>query len=322
MSQPKAVFLDLVTIDQGDLDLGTLKKTPFDWHFLQRTGPEATLESIADAALVVSNKVILDRAILSQANSLKLICIAATGTNNVDLKEAADQGIAVTNVTGYATPAVVQHVFALILSLSTRLFDYRSAIDADAWQRSDMFCLLDFPIREIAGKTLGIVGYGELGRAVGQIAGAFGMKILVAQRPGSPAQPDRIPLEELLPQVDILTLHCPLSENTKNLIGSRELGLMRKDALLINTARGGIVDEAALAQALKSGQLGGAGVDVLTQEPPTKGNPLLQTGIPNLILTPHTAWASRESRQRLLDGVAENIQAFLAGNERNRVSVQ
>ena len=235
------VFLDLDTVDRNDLDLSGLKQALPKWHFHNSTTAEETASRVREAAIVVSNKVILDAESLSQAKGLRLICVAATGTNNVDLAAARDLGIAVTNVAGYATPSVVQHVFSLILALTTRLPDYPATVSKGAWQQSSQFCLLDFPIRELAGKTLGILGYGELGHAVAKVAQAFGMQVLVSQRPGGTAAPNRIPLDELLPQVDVLSLHCPLAENTRNLIGERELGLMKKEALLINTALGGIV---------------------------------------------------------------------------------
>ncbi|HEB95232.1 MAG TPA: 2-hydroxyacid dehydrogenase [Sedimenticola thiotaurini] len=320
MPQPhRAVFLDLATVDRGDLDTASLQRLPLDWSFHARTAPERVSERIGDARIVVSNKVLLDRRVLERAPALELICIAATGTNNVELEAARERGIAVTNVTGYATASVVQHVFALILALTTRLAEYRRDVDAGAWQRSDLFCLLDHPIRELAGRRLGIVGYGELGRGVARLAQAFGMEVLLARRPGGPPREGRLPLAQLLPRVDVLSLHCPLTETTRGLIGAAELERMRPDALLINTARGGIVDEEALATALRRGRLGGAGIDVLAQEPPLDDSPLLQPGIPNLIVTPHIAWASRESRQRLLDQVAANIDAHLAGEQRNRV---
>ncbi len=319
MKPSYAVLLDLASFDRGDLDLSPLRSVCGHWDLHQRTAREETRRRISDAEVVVSNKVVLDHGLLQSAPGLKLVCIAATGTNNVDLGAARELGIAVTNVTGYATPAVVQHVFALMLTHATRLFDYRRAVLAGAWTGSDHFCLLDYPIRELAGRTLAIVGYGELGRAVAKAAGAFAMEVLVAQRPGGAAHPDRLPLSRLLPRVDVLTLHCPLAENTRNLIGSAELALMRPDALLINTARGGIVDEHALADALRNGTIGGAAVDVLTVEPPRAGNPLLDPAIPNLVVTPHTAWASRECRQRLVQEVAENIRVFSAGGERNRL---
>ena len=316
---PNAVFLDLATISRGDLDLAPLESTPFEWQHFDHTPPEEALSRIEGAELVVSNKVVLDRSILEQAPALRLICIAATGTNNVDLEAARELEIAVTHVAGYSTPSVVQHVFALILSLTIRLPDYQKAVMQGAWQRSDQFCLLDYPIAEIAGKTLGIIGYGALGQGVARVAEAFGLSVMIAQRPGGEPQPGRTPLDQLLSQSDIISLHCPLTEDTRDLIGRRELALMKQEALLINTARGGIIDEEALAEALKQNRLGGAGIDVLAVEPPKAGNPLLQPDIPNLIVTPHTAWASRESRQRLINEVGENIQAYLSDYERNRV---
>ena len=307
------VLLDLATIDQDN------PPCPH-WQRHAHTAPGDTLARLRQAQVVVTNKVVLDRDILAGAEDLRLVCIAATGTNNVDLEAARALGIAVTNVVRYATSAVVQHVFALILALTIRLPDCQCAVSAGAWQRHDRFCLMDYPIRELAGRTLGIVGFGELGQAVARVAEAFGMRILVAQRPGGPPREGRLPLDELLPQVDVLSLHCPLTDATRGLIGARELGLMRREALLINTARGGIVDETALAEALRRGVIGGAGIDVLSREPPCEGNPLLAPDIPNLIVTPHTAWASREARQRVVNEVAANIDAFLAGQTRNRVA--
>ena len=319
MSATTAVFLDLDTIDRGDLDLSGLHQACPQWRLYGATAPEAVCERLRGADLVVSNKVVLDRRALATPG-LRLVCIAATGANNLDLAAAREGGIAVSNVTGYATAAVLQHVFALILALTTRLPGYEQLVRAGNWQRSTQFCLLDLPIREIAGRTLGIVGYGELGRAVARMAEAFGMQVLVAQRPGNPqGQPERLALKKLLPRVDVLSLHCPLADNTRDLIGEQELALMKEDALLINTARGGIVEEAALARALRDGRIGGAGIDVLSVEPPADGNPLLAPDLPNLIVTPHIAWASRESRQRLLNEIAENIRAFTAGRPRNRL---
>ncbi|KXX65201.1 2-hydroxyacid dehydrogenase [Marichromatium gracile] len=320
MSLKNGVLLDLATIDRDDLDLSALAGVCEGWRRHAYTEPAEVAARIADAEVVVTNKVVLDRQALSGARSLRLVCVAATGTNNVDLEAARELGIAVANVAGYATPSVVQHVFSLILALTTRLPEYQRAIDAGAWQRHDSFCVMDYPIRELAGRTLGIVGLGDLGGGVARVAEAFGMKVLVAQRPGGALRVGRLMLEALLPRVDVLSLHCPLTEATRGLIGARELGLMRRDALLINTARGGIVDEQALAEALRAGTIGGAGVDVLSAEPPRAGNPLLDPTIPNLIVTPHIAWASREARQRMVDEIAANISAFLAGTSRNRVA--
>ncbi|MCP5424132.1 MAG: 2-hydroxyacid dehydrogenase [Gammaproteobacteria bacterium] len=309
----QGVFLDKASLDYGDLDFSGLDKAVSEMRYFPTTAPEQVRERLAGAAVAISNKVMLDAAALEASPDLKLICVAATGTNNVDLAAATRLGITVCNCQAYGTPSVVQHVFSLMLALMTRLPDYHQAVREGRWQQAQQFCFLDYPIRELAGKTLGIVGYGELGRGVAHIAKAFGMTVLVAQRPGHHEQQDgRLPLTALLPQIDVLTLHCPLTPETRGLIGAWELALMKRDALLINAARGGIVDEAALAKALRSGALGGAGVDVLTVEPPAQGNPLLEP-IPNLIVTPHCAWGSQEARQRLLAQLAENIEGYLRG---------
>lgn len=315
----RGVFLDLQSVDRGDLDLVPLQECLLDWEFYDSTPPEQVIERLAQADVVIVNKVELNADVLSQCPHLRLICVAATGTNNVDLAAAALHGIAVCNVRGYSTASVVQHVFALMLALVTRLPQYHQAVAQGDWGRSNMFCLLDYPIREISGMTLGIVGYGALGRAVADVARAFGMQVLIAQRPGGEPVPDRIALDQLLPLIDVLSLHCPLTPQTQRLIGTREFGLIKKGAILINTARGGIVDESALALSLRSGQLAGAGVDVLAREPPLPDNPLLASDIPNLIVTPHIAWASVQSRQRLLAELASNIQGFVAGEPRNLV---
>lgn len=316
----KGVFLDLASLDRGDVDLSAMIETGLDWTLYDTTKPSEILERVKNAEVIVTNKVMLESSVLVNITKTQLICIAATGTNNVDLEAARDLGITVTNVTRYATPAVAQHVFALILNLATHLPDYQRLVRTGRWQRSDQFCLLDFPILELQGKTLGIVGYGELGRAVARVAEAFGMQVLISQRPGGPQRPGRVSFERLLTSVDVLSLHCPLTKHTRNLIGSRELAMLRPTALLINTARGGIVDEQALAEALKEGRIGGAGFDVLTIEPPRNGNPLLDPDIPNLIVTPHIAWATREARQRAIEEVAKNIEAFMRDEPRNRVN--
>lgn len=316
----KGIFLDLETTDNGDIDFSDLRRTLPDWEFHPLTSTAQMKERLKEAGVAVTNKAVLDRSALESAEQLKLVCIAATGTNNVDLDAARELGIAVCNVVHYATPSVVQHVFGLIFALDSRILQYHQAVQAGLWAKSTHFSMLDFPIRELSGKTMGIVGYGELGRGVGRAAECFGMKVLVAQRPGGPAQDGRMALRELLPRVDVLSLHCPLTEQTRNLIGAAELKLMKADALLINTARGGIVDETALVAALRDGEIGGAGIDTLTTEPPVNGNPLLDYRSPNLIVTPHIAWASQQARQRLIDGVAGNIRSFLAGSLSNRVA--
>jgi len=209
MSTLNGVLLDLATIDQGDLDLSCLDRVCGHWQRHAYTEAADTRERLSHAQIVVTNKVALDRQTLAAASELRLVCIAATGTNNVDLEAARERGIAVANVVRYATPAVVQHVCALILALTTRLPDYQRAVSDGAWQRHDRFCLMDYPIRELAGRTLGIVGFGELGQVVARVAEAFGLQVLITQRPGGPPREGRLPLEALLPQVDVLTLHCP-----------------------------------------------------------------------------------------------------------------
>lgn len=315
----EGVFLDRASLGEDELDFSSLERTLPRWRHYPATAAGQVPERLAGADVAVTNKVPLDGATLEETRRLRLVCVAATGTDNVDLDAARRLGVAVCNVPDYATPAVVQLVFAMLLALYTRLPEYRRAVHEGRWQRSGQFCLLDYPIRELAGKVMGIVGYGTLGRAVGGVAAAFGMRVLVAARGGAPPRGDRVALLDLLSRADALTLHCPLTPETRGLIGAGELALMKTTAVLINTARGGIVDEAALADALRSGTIAGAGVDVLTVEPPRADNPLLAPDIPNLILTPHVAWASLEARQRLIHEVAYNISAFLSGRSRNRV---
>lgn len=314
----RGVFLDLATLHPQDLDLSALRATLPRWDMHDYSSAADGPRFLEDATLAVTNKFVIDAALMARAPRLRLICVAATGTNNVDLGAAAERGIAVCNVTGYATPSVVEHVFAMVLSLQRRLAEQQHAAHS-LWTHQRGFSVLDYPVTELRGKTLGIVGYGELGRAVAAVGEAFGMRVLIAQRPGGDDRDGRVPLDALLRSADVLSLHCPLTPATRGLIGARELSLMKPTALLINTARGGIVDEPALMHALQSNLLGGAGVDVLSEEPPRHGNALLLHKLPNLIVTPHVAWASREARQRLVDQVVENIRAFLAGKPRNRV---
>lgn len=315
----KGVILDLKSIDNGDIDLSILKNVIPGWQYYDNTLDTDVISRINNADIVIANKVNLSKLHFDQAPLLKLICIAATGTNNVDLNAALSAGITVTNVTNYATPSVVQHVFCLILALTRKLNQYQTAIRDGHWQKSPFFCLQDYPITELAGKTLGIVGYGVLGSAVAKVGEAFGMQVLVAARKGATPQDGRVLLEELLAQSDVVSLHCPLTSETRDLIGAKEFDLMKPGALLINTARGGIVDEKALVNAIQSQSIAGAGVDVLSEEPPVHGNPLLDMQLPNLIVTPHIAWASVESRQRVINEIAENIIAFQNGVRRNVV---
>lgn len=315
----RGVFLDVATVDRGDLDLSPLTLALPHWEFHDHSDESNVAERLKTAEVVVSNKVYLGVDDLRNASGLKLVCVAATGTNNVDLDAMQARGIVVSNVLGYATPAVAQHVFMLIFALYGNFESYRRLVSNGHWQTSKTFSPINYPITELEGKTLGIVGYGTLGQRVAQLGAAFGMDVLISAYPGQPANVTSLPLEELLPRVDVLSLHCPLTAETRHLIGARELSLMRPTALLINTARGGIIDEDALALALRDHRLGGAGIDVLSVEPPVKFNPLLDSDLPNLIVTPHIAWASREARQRLINEVALNIEAYLRGEPRNRV---
>ena len=316
----RAVVLDLATITRGDLDLTALDDALPGWVGHAVTAADDLHARIAEAEIVLTNKIRLDAAAFAAAPHLKLVCLAATGTNNVDLDAARARGVAVANIRGYCTASVAQHVFALVLALTIDLPGYRRLLAEGAWRDSPQFCLLDFPIRELAGKTLGIVGYGELGRATARIGEAFGMEVMIARRVGTQGAADgRVPLDELLARADVVSLHCPLTPATRAMIDAAALERMKPDALLINTARGALVDEAALADALRAGHIGGAGIDVLSEEPPVNGNPLLADDIPNLIVTPHIAWAAREARQRAIDEMAANAKAFLDGVMRNRV---
>jgi glycerate dehydrogenase len=316
----RAVFLDHSSLDLGDLDLSGLQQCFDDLQLRSLTTPENIVERLQGASVAISNKVLLNAETIKACPELKLILIAATGTNNVDLAAARAQGITVSNCQGYGTPSVAQHTIMLLLNLATRLSDYQKAVGEGRWQQAKQFCLLDFPIVELEGKTLGLLGHGELGGAVARLAEAFGMRVLLGQLPGRPARADRLPLDELLPQIDALTLHCPLNEHTRNFIGARELALLKPGAFVVNTARGGLIDEHALADALRSGHLGGAATDVLSVEPPTAGNPLLARDIPRLIVTPHNAWGSREARQRIVGQLTENAQGFFSGTALRVVS--
>ena len=311
----KAVFLDLASLDCDDLELAPLKQQCSDFTGFAATSPDQVAERISGAELVIVNKVVINRALMQQAGQLKHICIAATGTNNVDLEAAAELGITVSNCQAYGTASVAQHVLTSMLALHTNLIAYNRAARNGQWASASQFCLLDYPIQELTGKTLGIVGYGNLGAAVAQLAGAFGMEVLIAQRIGGDTVGGRLSLEELLPQVDVLSLHCPLTEQTRDLINAEAIAGMKDGAFLINAARGGIVNEADLADALRRGKLAGAATDVLTQEPPVDGNPLLADDIPNLIITPHSAWGSVQARQRIVEQMAETVAGLKQGQE-------
>ena len=316
----KAVFLDYESLDKQDLDFSQLKAAFDDLILYPSTTAEQVLARIQDVDVVISNKVIVNAEVMEQCKNLKLILISATGTNNIDLDFARSKGIVVCNCQGYGTSAVAQHTLTLMLALATSLLKYEHAVKQGEWNKSPIFCLLDFPIVELSGKTLGIIGYGELGQAVAKLAEAFGMKILVASLPNRPTHKDRIPFAELLAQVDFLSLHCPLTDETRDLIDAQAFDKMKKSTFLINCARGGIVNEQALADALRQGKIAGAATDVLSVEPPTQGNVLLAQDIPNLIITPHSAWGSVDARQGIVNQMLENVEAFKQGKAIRQVN--
>ena len=314
----KAVFLDYDTVSNGDLDASALSAAVDDLALCESDDAK-TAERIRHADIVLLNGLELSRESLRGAPRLRLVALAATGTDNVDLAAARELGIAVCNVRGYCTSSVVQHVWGLILSLTQHLAGFTRLATDGSWSKHEPLVELRYPIRELDGRVFGVVGWGELGRGAARVAEAFGMRVLIANRRGASPRPDRMELERLLASSDIVSLHCPLNESTRGLIGARQLELMKPDALLINTARGALVDGHALKAALQAGRIGGAGIDVLPHEPPPAEYPLLDPRIPNLILTPHIAWAAQEARQRCLDEMAANIKDFLGGGRRSRV---
>lgn len=318
-SKPTAAFLDFASLGP-EVDTAPLDRL-VEASYFARTRPEEIAERLAGAEVAIVNKIKLNRDQIRAATQLRLIVLSATGIDNIDCAAAKEQGIAVANTRDYCSAAVAQHVFALILGLTHHVAAYDALARSGAWQRSECFALFDYPIRELAGRKLGIVGFGYLGRAVADLGRCFGMELLVSGRPKSTSNTGdgRLPFDTVLEQAHVLSLHCPLNAETHHLIGREELRRMRSDALLINTARGGLVDGAALAEALRRGQIGGAGIDVLPTEPPLADEPLVAQDIPNLILTPHIAWAAREARQRALAQVAENVESFLAGGSLRRI---
>ena len=317
----KAVFLDYASLDKNDLDFQALQAVFDELILYPSTDAETLIARVQDAEVIISNKVLLDAETLKQCARLKLILISATGTNNVDLQLATAQGVVVCNCQGYGTAAVAQHTLMLMLNLATSCLHYHQAVQQGEWNKAAQFCLLDYPIVELSGKTLGILGYGELGQAVAKLAEAFGMQVLVGNLPNRPhADVSRVSFETLLVRSDFVSLHCPLTDDTRNLMDAQAFAKMKSSAFLINCARGGIVNEAALADALKQGVIAGAATDVLTVEPPKAGNVLLDASIPNLIITPHSAWGSVEARQRMVQQLVENAQAYQAGQPIRRVN--
>lgn len=312
----RIVFLDRDTL------AADLRPPAFahEWVDHARTEPEAVATRLAGATMAITNKVALRREALVQASALRLIAVCATGTDPIDLDYCRERGIAVANIRGYAVHAVPEHVFMLVLALRRNFLAYRGDVRAGRWQAADRFCLTTHPIQDLAGATFGVIGYGALGQACARLAQAFAMRVLIAEHKDAPAtRLGYTAFANVLAQADVISLHVPLTPATRHLIGAAELARMKPTAILINTARGGVVDEAALAQALGSGRIGGAGVDVLSVEPPRTGNPLLDLDLPNFLLTPHNAWASVQAQQKVADELIANLEAFECGEARNRV---
>lgn len=304
------VFLDAASL--GDADLAALQQPGCELQLFPYSAPADIVDRLQHADIAIVNKCRLDAAVLAQLPRLKAIMVAATGMDNIDLTAAATQGIQVFNVKDYAGTAVPQHVFALLLALSNQLCQYQQAVQRGDWSRSQNFCLLDYPMFELAGKTMVIVGYGSLGQATAELAKAFGMRVLIAERPDvTEVRPGRIAFNNALALADVLSLHCPLTPATQHLLNRERLAQLKAGAVLINTARGGLIETEALIAALKSGQLLAAALDVLETEPPPAEHPLLQCRLPNLLLTPHIGWASREARTRMVLKIAANIQTFV-----------
>ncbi|MDF2390227.1 glycerate dehydrogenase [Aeromonas sp. 2MA4] len=313
------VFLDSDTLDAGI----TLHRPDFPHHWQSHpsTAPEQVVERLKNASIAIINKVRIGATELAQLPDLKLIALAATGSDNVDLEACRAANVGVCNIRNYSGPSVPEHAMALMLALSRNLFAWRQSLLEGRWQQSGQFCFFDHNIMDLHGKQLGIIGKGTLGQGLGERAQGMGMIVRYAQSQiGASHDEDRLPLDALLQSSDVVSLHCPLTPYTRHLIGERELALMKPGALLINVGRGGLVDEAALLKALANGRLGGAGFDVASVEPPPPDHPLMQAlQYPNFILTPHVAWASEESMQRLADQLIDNINAFAEERRQHRL---
>jgi glycerate dehydrogenase len=312
----------IVFLERGTL-VADVRRPAFahEWREYEETRPEQVVERLRGATIAITNKLELREPTLTQLPELKLIAVAATGVDCIDLAACRQRGIAVTNVRGYAVETLPEHVLLLMLALRRNLVGLRIDVQTGAWAAAPQFCLHTRTINDLCDSTLGVVGYGTLGRAVAQLATAIGMHVIIAERKGAQlVRAERTAFAEVLRTCDVLTLHAPLNEETRNLIGVDELKLMKNSALLINCGRGGLVDEAALVAALQAGEIAGAGVDVLAREPPREGNPLLAVELPNLIVTPHVAWASRQAMQTLAAQLIDNIEAFIRGEPVNLVT--
>ncbi|MAD91900.1 MAG: glycerate dehydrogenase [Gammaproteobacteria bacterium] len=315
----KAVFLDFLTLGPG-LNIDGLKTLLPELEIFDITTDEQVPERIKDANIILTNKIDLDEKLLSNCPSLQVIGLTATGTDNVDLEAAKNHGVAVCNIRAYCTQSIAEHVFACLLNFTRNLQNYNTAVRAGHWEKSENFCLMSFPIRELSEMKIGIVGYGELGRGVANLARSFGMEVMISVRPGTlEIKNNRVLFEDILKFADVISLHCPLTDSTKGMFSEAEFKKMKSDAILINTARGGLVDPDALVEALNSGEIAAAAIDVLSKEPPVDGNPLLDYDKPNLILTPHIGWGSKRARQAAIDQLTENIAAFIRGERLNQV---
>jgi glycerate dehydrogenase len=318
----RAVFLDYQSMKPEELDFEKLAIAATEFVTHDYTLPEHVADRIQGFEIVLLNKVKFERKHFEAASDLKLILVSATGTDNVDKSAAQDHGVVVCNVAAYGTSSVSQHTLMLMLMVATQAERYRDAVKIGRWSESPMFCLMDYPIIDLAGRTLGLVGYGELGRAVGQLAEAFGMRVLVMGRKGISYDDgsERVSFDVILEQSDFVSLHGLLNDQTSKMMNRNAFKKMKPGSFLINTARGGLIDEDALCDALESGHLAGAGLDVVTTEPPAKNSRLLNFQHPNLVITPHSAWASRESRQRIVDIMQANLESFIEGAPINRVA--
>jgi glycerate dehydrogenase len=315
----KAVFLDYATVGPG-LDMSPLSDLLPELEIFDATHSDQVLERIRDAEFVFTNKIQLTDELLEAATKPRFIGLTATGTDNIDLIAAQLHGVAVCNIRGYCTRSVTEHVFGMLLTLTHSLNSYAAAVRDGAWQRSQDFCILTYPVRELSTMTMGIIGYGELGRGVARKAHDFDMDVIISARPGSDTVDNgRVSFDELLQRSDVISLHCPLNDQTRGLFAADEFRKMNSSAILINTARGALVDSIALVAALENQEIAAAGIDVLPVEPPIGGDPLLNYASDNLIVTPHIAWATDRSRQDSIHELAANVAAFLAGEERNRV---
>jgi glycerate dehydrogenase len=313
----KVVFLDRSTLRAN------VRRPAFDhvWEEYETTPADRIVPNLKDATVAITNKVPLRAATLEQLPKLKMIAMAATGYDCIDIPYCREKGIAVANIRNYAVHTVPEHVFAMVLALRRSLIAYRQAVEQGRWQEVDQFCFFDYPIGDLFDATIGIIGEGAIGQGTAKIARGFGMKVLFADHPPPKAEGvEFTPMDKVLRESDVISLHCPMTEATRGLIGEKEMKMMKRTAILINTARGGLVQEDALIRALNEGWIAGAGFDVLTKEPPKEGNPLLDLRLPNFILTPHVAWASDGAMQFLADQIIDNIELWAKGTPQHLVT--